>query len=316
MPLSLLPNLRTESEAPATRTKTFGDPIGRSFGLPKSPKLVTRSLRASQIALSRLSLGPEHVGMSDKVPAEDSFVMALYLTNIARHELWNRDKLHLSRGYAAHTIRIVNLLGEFRSHIFDPHETVVAYMPRSALDSFTDEHATRRIQDLRCEPGMSDAVVSQLTTAATQAFERPDEADALFVEHLILALASHLIRAYGGGPAPIPEKGRLSPAQARRAQDFMVSRCSDNISLAEVAKVCNLSRGHFIKAFRVTTGLTPHQWLQQRRVQLAQGLLLDTQESIAEIAAACGFSDQSHMTRVFAGQVGATPAAWRRQRRL
>jgi AraC family transcriptional regulator len=314
MPLSSLSDLRAESEAPAP--KTYGDPIGHSFGLPKSPKIVTRSLRASQIALSRLSLGPERLGMSDKVPAEDTFVMALYLTDVRRHEMWSRNKLHLSRGYAADTIRIVNLLGEFRSHIHDPHETVIAYLPRSALDSFTDEHATRRVHDLVCEPGTPDAIVSGLAAAAAQAFARPDEADALFSEHLILALTSHLIRAYGGAPAPIPNKGRLSPAQARRAQEFMAAHCNDNVSLADVARVCNLSRGHFIKAFRITTGLTPHQWLQQRRVQLAQGLLLDTQDSIAEIAAACGFSDQSHLTRVFSSLVGATPAAWRRQRKL
>jgi AraC family transcriptional regulator len=84
--------------------------------------------------------------------------------------------------------------------------------------------------------------------------------------------------------------------------------------LVDVARACGLSRGHFTKAFRVATGLTPHQWLQRYRVDKAKTLLLNPSSSIAEIAGACGFADQSHLTRVFSRLVGSTPALWRRCR--
>jgi AraC family transcriptional regulator len=291
----------------------YGEAVGRSFGLRAAPKLVTRSLRHSQVALSRLSLGPEHLGVSAKIPAEDTYVLALYLTEVPHHELWSRGRLHLSRGYAPNTMRMVNLVGEFRSNITCPHETFVAYIPRAALNNLAEEHSAPRISDLRCEPGTSDCVVTQLAAAVAPAFERPEEASALFVDHLALALCSHLIHAYGGVTLCESVKGGLSPGQTRRAQEYMAAHWSDDISLIDVAAACNLSRGHFIKAFRVTTGLTPHQWLQRRRVELARDMLLDGPRSIASIAAACGFADQSHLTRVFSRIVGESPAAWRRR---
>jgi AraC family transcriptional regulator len=295
--------------------RAYGDVIGRSFGLKASPRLVTRSLRRSQIAMSRLSIGSEHLGMSQRIPPEDTFVLALYLTGVRRHELWSRGKKILSQGYQPSAIRIVNLLGEFSSYIEFPHETFVTYIPRVALNELTDDEGAPRVSDLACVPGLVDAVVGQLAAAASSAFARPQETSRLFVDHLALALCSHLISAYGAGGTPLREaKGRLSLGQARRAQEYMTAHCADDIALADVAKACDLSRGHFIKAFRLTTGLTPHQWLQQRRVELAQAMLLDDSDSIAEVAVACGFADQSHLTRVFKQVVGDSPAAWRRRR--
>jgi AraC family transcriptional regulator len=291
----------------------YGEAVGRSFGLREAPKLVTRTLRRSQVALSRLSLGPAHLGMSAKIPAEDTYVLALYFTEVPHHELWRRNRLYLSQGYAPNTMRIVNLVGEFSSNITCPQETFVAYIPRAALNELAEEHATRRISDIRCEPGTSDCVVTQLAAAAAPAFERPEEASALFVDHLTLALCSHLIHAYSGAALCESMKGGLSPGQTRRAQEYMAAHWADDISLADIAAACNLSRGHFLKAFRLTTGVTPHQWLQRRRVELAQNMLLDGSRSIASIAAACGFADQSHLTRVFSRIVGESPAAWRRR---
>jgi AraC family transcriptional regulator len=293
---------------------SYGDVVSRSFGLPSAPKLVTRSLRDSQMVLSRLSIGRERLGMSEKIPAEDTFVLALYLTEVPRHELWSRGKLHLSRGYAPNTMRIVNLVGEFSSKITCAQETFVVYLPRVTLNELTDEHDLTRVSELRCQAGCSDPVIAHLAAAAAPAFERPQENNTLFVDHLSLAISSHLVHAYGGLTPRLAVKGRLSPGQTRRAQEYIAAHCSDDISLADVARACNLSRGHFIKAFRITTGFTPHQWLQERRVELAQGMLLDSSASVADTAAACGFADQSHLTRVFKRIVGDTPAAWRRQR--
>jgi AraC family transcriptional regulator len=63
------------------------------------------------------------------------------------------------------------------------------------------------------------------------------------------------------------------------------------------------------------TGLAPHQWLVQQRIAKAKDLLTRSSQSLADIASDCGFSDQSHFTRVFLRAVGATPAEWRRLHR-
>ena len=109
--------------------------------------------------------------------------------------------------------------------------------------------------------------------------------------------------------------GGLAPWQFRRAEVLLLDEVRAERSLAEVAESCGLSAGHFARAFRATTGLPPHRWLVRRRVERAQELLEVSNLSLSEIALTCGFFDQSHLTRVFRSVAGASPGAWRRQRR-
>jgi AraC family transcriptional regulator len=84
------------------------------------------------------------------------------------------------------------------------------------------------------------------------------------------------------------------------------------VALKEVARECRLSVSHFSRAFRRTTGEAPYRWLMTRRVEAAKEKLRDDRLSLLDIALACGFADQSHLTRVFTGMVGLSPGAWRR----
>jgi AraC family transcriptional regulator len=114
--------------------------------------------------------------------------------------------------------------------------------------------------------------------------------------------------------APFP-RGGLAPWQERRAKELLLANIATDLSLAEVARQCRLSRGHFSKAFKQSTGASPHAWFTSQRVATAQALLRDTDRPLAEIALACGFGDQSHLTRVFHKRVGVSPGAWRRRLR-
>lgn len=86
-------------------------------------------------------------------------------------------------------------------------------------------------------------------------------------------------------------------------------------SLKQIAAHCGLSRSYFEKAFKVSLGAPPHRWLVQQRIQRAGEKLEQTDDSVSSIALHCGFTDQSHLTRVFGAMVGSSPAAWRRQRK-
>jgi len=85
-----------------------------------------------------------------------------------------------------------------------------------------------------------------------------------------------------------------------------------NISLALLADECGLSITGFNRAFVLSTGLTPHQWLLEHRVQKAMGLLRGSTMPVDEVAAACGFVDKRHFVRVFTRTVGTNPRAWQR----
>jgi AraC family transcriptional regulator len=300
-------------KAPARR---YGDVVTHSIGLGRPPSLQTRTLTSSQIGITRVSCGPDRLGRTDVIPPEDTFIIALYLTEMTHHELWSRGKRFLAQGYAANSMRIVNLTGEFSAHLTEPHESVYFYLPRAALDAFTDEAGGNRIATLACTPGLVDPVMAHLVQAALPGFQRPQEASALFVDHVALAMCAHVALRYGGFTArSLVLRGGLSKAQENRAKEFLSSHFAEDVPVAEVAAASDLSRGHFIRAFKQTTGITPHKWLQRYRIEKAQEFLANTPIPITEIASLCGFADQAHLTRVFSRETGMPPGAWRRNYR-
>lgn len=294
-----------------TGSRSYGDAVAHSLGMGGAPALRTRSLRHGQIGMTRISCGAEHVGMTPRIPPEDTFIAAIYLTDLRHHELWSGGRPRISQGYAANSMRIVNLVEGYSANIVQPHEALSFYMPRAVLDGFTEDAGRPRIADLRCPPGVIDSVVGHLVAALLPAFRHPGQASALFIDQVAQAIGTHLADHYGGMPSREP-KGRLAPHQLRRAQELLASRLDGALTLAALAKECGLSRGYFLQAFKAAAGCTPHRWLQQHRVATAQAMLRDSAATIAEIAILCGFVDQSHMTRVFTRLTGSSPAAWRR----
>jgi AraC-like DNA-binding protein len=98
-----------------------------------------------------------------------------------------------------------------------------------------------------------------------------------------------------------------------RARDYLEAHLGEEVELARVARVADLSRSHFIRAFRQETGLTPHAYLMDRRFRTATRLL-GKGEAPGDVAAACGFFDQSHLNRAFKARMAVTPGAYRSAR--
>jgi len=105
----------------------------------------------------------------------------------------------------------------------------------------------------------------------------------------------------------------LAPWQLHRAKETMRSDPSEHLPIPAIAKACKLSSSHFTRAFKVSTGVPPHRWLVEMRVESARELLAKSRVPLAEIAYTCGFADQSHMSRVFGRVVGMSPGTWRRE---
>ena len=107
-------------------------------------------------------------------------------------------------------------------------------------------------------------------------------------------------------------RGGLAPWQLRRAEALMGQNLSVQVPLDQVAEECGLSVRHLARAFRQSTGVPPHRWLLDRRVERAKELLPNTKLSLTDVALACGFGDQSHFTRTFTAVVRLSPGVWRR----
>jgi AraC family transcriptional regulator len=90
-------------------------------------------------------------------------------------------------------------------------------------------------------------------------------------------------------------------------RDYVHEHLSEGISLDDLAGAAGLSRFHFARCFRQTTGTSPHEFVVRERVARAEALLRRTHDPLLDIATRCGFADQSHMTRVVKKHLGRTP---------
>lgn len=107
-----------------------------------------------------------------------------------------------------------------------------------------------------------------------------------------------------------PSRRHLIDGNVARARDRLAAAELPAPSLAELAAEAGMSRFQLLRRFAYAYGLPPHAWLLQHRAEQARRLI-QAGEDLAQTAVACGFSDQSHMTRMFARSFGFTPGAWR-----
>jgi AraC-like DNA-binding protein len=201
----------------------------------------------------------------------------------------------------------------------EPFDSFHAFIPLTAFDEVTAEMKRPRIDRLNCPIGVQrvDETMLNLARALNPVLARPECATALFTDHVFLAMVTHLAGTYGGlHSRDTAARGRmLTRLQESRVSSRLLDDIARDTSLSELAALCGLSRSYFVRAFKQITGMPPHRWLLLQRVKRAQELLGGSKLPIVEIAAACGFADQSHLTRVFSKALGISPAAWRRLRR-
>ena len=126
----------------------------------------------------------------------------------------------------------------------------------------------------------------------------------------LLALLAAWVRRFAENPAPLPKPGP-EPRAVRLALDILAARHAENVSLAELARATGLSPWHLARAVSDSTGLPPHAHLLAHRLRAARRALAGP-DRLADIAAATGFADQSHLTRAFARRYGLTPGAYRK----
>jgi AraC-like DNA-binding protein len=118
----------------------------------------------------------------------------------------------------------------------------------------------------------------------------------------------------GARPLDAP-RGGLAPGALRRVREHIHSRLSERIELNELAAIAGLSDCHFSRAFKQSTGVPPHRYVMQRRIEAAAVLIEQTDRPLSEIALEVGFSDQSHFTRMFSRLASQTPRDYRHDRR-
>lgn len=149
-------------------------------------------------------------------------------------------------------------------------------------------------------------VVPAMTAPLVQLARAADTNDPLSADGAVAELIYHLPER------PKTLQGGLTAIQLRRTDEWIDAKLGTSIRLSDLAAEAGLSEFHFHRMFRASRGTSPHKWVMMRRIDAAKAGLKGS-GTIADIAAACGFSCQSHLTRAFRAQTGMTPAVYRQR---
>ena len=131
-------------------------------------------------------------------------------------------------------------------------------------------------------------------------------------EGLAHVLAERLVTLQHGEASRSLAPRQLSKPTTDRLAEFIEAGLAGPLTLADLARVADLSPFHFARCFKATTGLAPHQYVAARRIELAKRLIIATSQSVQEVAWSVGFENISHFRRQFAAQVGVVPGVLRR----
>jgi AraC family transcriptional regulator len=310
---------RHSSPSPETPASAHGAQMAKYFTMNQPPHVAIDSAVSvvrPRMAITRLIARSGIPERTASIPSERAYVVSVHLNhaNSREWELWTDGKYTKTGAWPVGGVAMCDLESNTSIRNPGPIDWVHYHVPRATLDALTDDAGMSRVKRLHCVYGTSDPALHHLTQLILPCLNRPEMFSQLFVDSFILTICSHLVGRYAQIREAIPQfKGGLAPWQSRRVVELLRENLDGDVKLATLAEECRLSVSHFARSFRKSFGTSAHRYLILHRIEIAKGLLSETNSSLVEIAAQTGFSDQAALTRAFANVVGATPARWRRE---
>ncbi|HEV2173626.1 MAG TPA: AraC family transcriptional regulator [Nitrospira sp.] len=297
----------------ATRVPTLWNQLAEAMYLKDS---ITARVTLSEHSSSAFARVQSSKGLPDiarPIVREEGFIVALQLKAIPfMEQFFGRTKVS-SGSYPIGAVSAIDLRDEPAVLLPHPFDALVVYVTQASLDEVAYAHGAPRVEQLAWPLGQFDPVVYHLARTLLSSLEQPQHTSKLVVDHVLHALTCHFVCSYGGVKTPPPQfRGGLSSVQKRRATELLEANLDGKISLHQVAEACDLSVGHFARAFRHTFRRPPYKWLIERRVDKARDLMTNSRLSLADIAIQSGFADQSALNRTFKRLHGVAPGTWRR----
>ncbi|TPK69729.1 helix-turn-helix transcriptional regulator [Mesorhizobium sp. B2-4-15] len=279
------------------------------YKAPVQTAFFSKTISKDPIAISRLQAGP---CLTRAVAPEPGFAVIVYLSPIAKMEGWI-DGRHVNYPEVnAGDVVLLDLEASPIAHLHQSVDFLRLQISRRTLHDLAYDLGERPPVGLRTIlGGVNDPILYGLSRALEAKAAHYGSSDQLFIDQVALAFHAHLVRTYAPSHGPAKFVGGLAPWQMQRAREMMLANLSGDIAIVDIAQACGLSVSYFARAFRQTVGVPPYKWLMNERIQKAKTLLRQSRLGISEVALACGFVDQSHLTRVFRSSVGRTPRLWR-----
>ncbi len=304
------PRLRDISQNPDTSQL----PIGECPDAEMTRVLKTKPVQMASSSCGAITLW-KHDPLHDVVKPMDDHVIMTFPAGSVRFERRN-GKAFVNGMTRPGTVTVIPAGSSSRWDIYQPLNVVQLYLPHATLQRVAHEADVAAPGDLVERTVHPDPVTSRLLLSAADVLEGSAALDALFRHQMTDLLATRLLVAHAGSPVTVqPVTGGLSPKVLCRAIERLRSDSNADVSLAALASDAGLSRFHFCRAFKGSTGLSPYAWLRQHQLEQAMNMLRDTDDSIVSIAAALGYSSQTAFAAAFRKLTGETPTGWRRRTR-
>lgn len=159
--------------------------------------------------------------------------------------------------------------------------------------------------------GAQDAFTTHVLLALAEEARRGGRLSALRAEALAAALVANLSSREIGPPPPVPQQPDLPSPKLRRVLEHVANRLDAPLTLQRLADLAEMDLFRFVRAFKQSTGLSPHRYVVEARIARSKELLRDERVSITEIALRTGFATPSHFSVTFRRITGMTPRAFR-----
>src|SRR6478736_8680034 len=205
-------------------TEAYGQRLGEALRVENAPAIVTRSLRMADIAVTEIRCDSPLPEMSGRIKQEDAFLVALYLRDFPNREYWEDGRRASVCDLRVGESCLYDLKRAPTVLLDKPYHSLAFYLPRAALDAIADDANASRIRGLSYEPGagVNDVTIASLGSLLLPTLSHPDQANPLFVDHVLLAVGAHIAQTYGAmRPMSRLVRGGLAPWQERRAKEIL-----------------------------------------------------------------------------------------------
>jgi AraC-like DNA-binding protein len=299
--------------------KSFDIPGFVSENRPEVQEIRSVSRRSERpLFFARYRHDRPNLGLLEPTPLADQVTVAVELRPFRPINVFCDGRHRRKPASEAGALALYDLRKSWCADIRDPFDNLSVYIPFSSFRDFAAERGSSFLE-LRydVEEIRYDAVMLHLMQAMVPVLEKPSEVNTLYLDSLFLAVRDHVATTYGTFSAKTTGKQwGLTARQLRHALEYIEANLSEDVSLGEIARASAASVSSLARGFKIALGVAPHRWVLNRRVALAQRLMYEGATPLSEVAAACGFADQSHLTRVFMRHVGSSPTRWRSRAKL
>ncbi|MGR9207644.1 helix-turn-helix transcriptional regulator (plasmid) [Rhizobium leguminosarum] len=303
-------------ETHVSEALTVSERIAACFGINAARTLVIRPLCEAKLAVVHLEHSYDNGERTIFLPADDAFLVMLYLVDVDHRDIPPDGARTPLKTYSRGSMCLISLRNGAAISVRGHFEALAFHIPSALFIELFEEAGEPRIDDLITCRGIDDQVVRNIAAALIPMFDMPDEVRDTLLPHIGLALSAHLAHRYGRSPIQhLSGTGQLSLLQEKRIKAYIAANLSGGTPVDKIAEACGFSVDELCSGFLSTTGQSVSEWIASYRMSRAQSQLSRTGETIARIAAECGFPDENEFVATFTRAEGVPPATWRLRNR-